>query len=115
MTEQRRKAAANGKRPIFELLSLLGQRWVLRILWELRDGPLKFRALADACGHIPSASLNARLAELKRAEIIERTDGGYQLTARGSSLGTILLALNVWAKGWPQAWTWQTGDDESEP
>ncbi|MEQ9509453.1 MAG: hypothetical protein RLN92_10440 [Alloalcanivorax xenomutans] len=32
-------------RPIMVLLDILGQRWTLRILWELRDAPLSFRAL----------------------------------------------------------------------
>jgi len=34
------------------LLDLLGQRWTLRILWELRDAPLTFRALQNACDSV---------------------------------------------------------------
>ncbi len=33
-------------RPIMALLDILGQRWTLRILWELRDGAVGFRDLA---------------------------------------------------------------------
>ena len=33
------RGSASG-RPIMALLDLLGRRWALRILWELRDGPL---------------------------------------------------------------------------
>ena len=32
-------------RPIMMLLDLLGRRWVLRIVWELRDEPRRFRDL----------------------------------------------------------------------
>jgi DNA-binding HxlR family transcriptional regulator len=31
---------SSGGRPIMALLDLLGRRWALRILWELRGGPL---------------------------------------------------------------------------
>ena len=36
-------------RPIMVLLDLLGRRWALRILWELRGGALTSRALRTAC------------------------------------------------------------------
>ena len=35
-------------RPIMAALDLLGRRWALRILWELRAGPLTFRAIRAA-------------------------------------------------------------------
>ena len=35
-------------RPIMAALDLLGRRWALRILWELRAGALPFRALREA-------------------------------------------------------------------
>src|SRR5256885_7052823 len=37
-------------RPIMVLLDLLGRRWVLRIVWELRDEPRRFRELQDSIG-----------------------------------------------------------------
>jgi DNA-binding HxlR family transcriptional regulator len=42
------RGSATG-RPIMALLDLLGRRWALRIIWELRDGPLTFRDLQAAC------------------------------------------------------------------
>ena len=53
------------------LLDLLGRRWALRILWELRDGPLTFRALQAACGNLSPSVLNDRLRELREAGILE--------------------------------------------
>ena len=61
-------------------LDLLGRRWSLRILWELRDGPLAFRALSEACGGISPTVLNTRLRELRDGEIIELSDEGYALS-----------------------------------
>ena len=50
------------------LLDLLGRRWALRVLWELRDGPVPFRALQQRCDGMSSSVLNQRLAELRAAE-----------------------------------------------
>src|SRR5579872_4834582 len=36
-------------RPVMAALDLLGRRWTLRVLWELRDGPLGARALRERC------------------------------------------------------------------
>ena len=38
------RGSASG-RPVMALLDLLGRRWALRILFELRDGAQNFRAL----------------------------------------------------------------------
>lgn len=88
-------------RPVMALLDLLGHRWTLRILWELRDGPLTFRALQSACGNLSPSVLNARLRELREAGILERQEpDGYARTAIAEELGEILLPLNDWAKRW---------------
>ena len=95
-------------RPIDDLLELLGQRWVLRVLWELRDGALTFRALSDACGGVPSATLNTRIQELRRAGILASSECGYEITPRGQELGEILLAMNRWSRSWKHAGAWRS-------
>ena len=88
-------------RPIMALLDLLGRRWTLRILWELREQPLSFRALQEACGNLSPSVLNARLRELREAGILElRESEGYAPTALAESLGEILIPLDNWAKRW---------------
>jgi len=88
-------------RPIMALLDLLGRRWTLRILWELRERPLTFRALQQACGNLSPSVLNARLRELREAGILElREPEGYAPTALAESLGEILIPLDDWAKRW---------------
>ncbi len=86
-------------RPIMALLDLLGRRGALRILWELRAGPLSFRALQDAADQNPS-TLNARLKELREAGIVALGGEGYELTTEGAALLAHLGPLNGWAEKW---------------
>ena len=89
-------------RPIMALLDLLGRRMTLRILWELRDRALTFRALQEAAATNPSV-LNARLAELRAARLVEHGAEGYALTTHGKSLLATFLPLSDWADGWAKA------------
>ena len=84
------------------LLDLLGRRWALRIMWELRGPePLTFRELRARCDEMSPSVLNARLAELRDAGVVETAPGGgYRLTAEGRELGAALEPLDAWAKGW---------------
>jgi DNA-binding HxlR family transcriptional regulator len=89
-------------RPTMALLDLLGRRWALRILWELRDGEsLTFRELQARCGEISSSVLNDRLRELREAGILAPgPSAGYQLTSAGQQLLQALEPLDRWAKTW---------------
>lgn len=83
------------------LLDLLGRRWALRVLWELRHGnALTFRELQSRCDDISSSVLNDRLRELREAGIAHGTPDGYQLTAEGSELLAVLEPVDAWAKRW---------------
>jgi DNA-binding HxlR family transcriptional regulator len=84
------------------LLDLLGRRWTLRILWELRDGPVPtFRELQARCGEISSSVLTERLAELREAGIVESNRAsGYALTSEGHDLLSALAPLDAWAREW---------------
>ena len=92
--------AAGGQRPIMEALDLLGRRWTMRVIWELRDGPLSFRDLQAACEGMSSSVLNQRLAELRDAAIAEPGVGGYRLTKLGAELIEAYRPLNAWADRW---------------
>ncbi|WP_409180658.1 winged helix-turn-helix transcriptional regulator [Amycolatopsis sp. VS8301801F10] len=83
-------------------LDVLGRRGALRILWELRDRQLTFRALQQACETNPGL-LNTRLKELRALRIVDHADGGYLLTAHGTSLVRALRPLNGWAAAWADA------------
>ena len=85
------------------LLDLLGRRWVLRVLWELRDGPLVFRELQARCDGMSPSVLNGRLAELREALIVENGDAGYQLTTRGEQLLELFAPFGDWVESWAAA------------
>ena len=87
-------------RPIMVLLDLLGRRWTLRIVWELREEPKRFRELQDLIGASPTI-INTRLAELRAAKLVQLDeDAGYRLTTLGAELLRLLLPLHVWSEKW---------------
>src|SRR5262245_64571651 len=79
-------------RPIMVVLDLLGRRGALRILHELRGGPLTFRALQEAADTNPAA-LNTRLRELRGAGVVEHAGSGYHLTEGGRALARAMGPL----------------------
>ncbi|MFJ5228455.1 winged helix-turn-helix transcriptional regulator [Kitasatospora sp. NPDC088391] len=88
-------------RPIMALLDLLGRRWVLRVLWELRaDAAPTFRQLQQRCDGVSSSVLADRLRELGQADLVEHTGGGYLLTEQGRTLLERLAPLDAWAADW---------------
>lgn len=88
-------------RPIMAALDLLGRRWTLRVLWELRHGAQSFRALRTLCDEVSPTVLNQRLAELRDAGLVAHEPGsGYSLTPLGESLQFALAPLNDWATRW---------------
>lgn len=99
-----KKTAVRGSRtgrPIMALLDLLGRRWTLRIIWELRDGPLTSRALRTACDDASPTVMQARLSELREAGLVELLAGdGYRLTPLGRELMESFLPLHQFAERW---------------
>jgi len=86
------------ERAVEGVLDLLGRRWALRLVWELRRSTLSFSELRERTGISPSV-LSARLRELVDSDVLER-DGArrYRLTGRGRELARILYELNRWAE-----------------
>jgi DNA-binding HxlR family transcriptional regulator len=82
------------------LLDLLGRRWTLRIVWELRTEPLTFRDLQQRCDAMSASVLNGRLRDLRQAGAVETTADGYQLTDEGHALLQAYEPLNSWALRW---------------
>ena len=85
------------------LLDLLGQRWVLRIVWELRNGPMTSRALRQATGDISPTVLQARVDTLRGGLILELGREGYQLTKLGEGLLESFAPLYRYAAIWARA------------
>lgn len=95
-------ASANpAKDGINAAVELFHRRWVLRILWELREGALTFRELRAACADVSPSVLNQRLAELREARLVEhRADAGYVLTRHGQELIVAMQPMMKWAGCW---------------
>src|SRR5437660_9014097 len=87
-------------RPIMALLDLLGRRWALRILWELRLEAVTFRELRSRCDSMSPSVLNQRLGELRDTGVVELADGGYRLTREGQELLLALAPMDHWDKRW---------------
>ncbi len=91
-------------RPLMAAMDLLGRRWALRILWELRVGPTGARALQAKCDGMSSSVLYDRLRDLAASGLVERThDDQYVLSELGASLGTALKPLDTWATSWAKS------------
>lgn len=87
-------------RPIMALLDLLGRRWCLRILWELRGDPLTSRALRAACDEVSPTVLQTRLDELREAGFVALGEAGYGLTPLGRELCATFMPLHRFAEKW---------------
>lgn len=91
-------------RPLMAAMDLLGRRWALRIIWELRHGDLGARALRSSCDDMSSSVMYTRLRELTEAGLITQKQDSdtYQLTELGLSLNTALQTFDAWAQRWAQ-------------
>jgi DNA-binding HxlR family transcriptional regulator len=85
------------------LLDLLGRRWLLRVVWELRAGPLTFRALRAACADVSPTVLNDRLRELRETRFVVSTDEGYALSPLGRELLRDLAPVARFAERWARS------------
>jgi DNA-binding HxlR family transcriptional regulator len=99
--KKRRVRGSRTSRPIMALLDLLGRRWTLRIIWELREGALTSRALRAACDEASPTVLQTRLSELREAGFVElMPSDGYRLTEWGKELQEKFLPLHHFAERW---------------
>jgi DNA-binding HxlR family transcriptional regulator len=98
MSQSARQAEA--KDAINQALALFQRRWTLRVLWELRECALNFRALQSACGDISPTVLSQRLAELREAALVAPGEDGYELTPIGRELIVAFEPLSRWALRW---------------
>jgi len=72
---------------------------MLRVLWELRNGPIGFRALQARCDVLSPTVLNTRLSELHAAGLVEQDHTRvHQLTRLGEDLLASLAPLNNWSQ-----------------
>ncbi|MEU1982708.1 helix-turn-helix domain-containing protein [Nocardia sp. NPDC019395] len=87
---------------ILAAIDLLGQRWMLRVVWELEPGPLGFLELRRRMGNCSSSMLSNRLQQLQAAGLVEKhgPKGAYELTTAGVGLSEGLQPLWDWSESW---------------
>lgn len=85
---------------IMALFDLLGRKWNMRIMWELRNKSLSFRALQEQCGGMSPSVLNTRIKQLTTAKLVASEPSGYELTTLGVSLMQTLDPLRDWSRKW---------------
>jgi DNA-binding HxlR family transcriptional regulator len=96
------------------LLDLLGRRWALRILWELRAEPASFQALQRRCDSMSTSVLSQRLGELREAQLVEKDRGAdYTLTKHGVLLLARLDGIDEWTQQWARTIKGATADGAS--
>ncbi|MFC4377079.1 winged helix-turn-helix transcriptional regulator [Nocardia halotolerans] len=102
------RSATDGEFPaepsakILAAIELLGQRWMLRVIWELEPGPLGFLDLRRRMGNCSSSMLSDRLHQLQSAGLTRKNGprGAYELTTEGALLAESLQPLWDWSESW---------------
>jgi DNA-binding HxlR family transcriptional regulator len=84
-------------------LDLLGRRWALRVLWELRLGAVGARPLLERCEGLSSSVLYERLRELADAGLVKRAGQQWALTRLGADLADAIAPLDAWSQRWARA------------
>jgi DNA-binding HxlR family transcriptional regulator len=89
-------------------LDVVGERWALLVVRELLFGPKRFAELSRGVPGMSQNVLSQRLRELEQAGVVVHrrlgppaSSGVYELTARGSELEPVLLALGQWGSRIP--------------
>jgi DNA-binding HxlR family transcriptional regulator len=103
----RRAAAQRAECAATAALTVLGQKWVMRIVRELGDRTQRFCELQDALGGANSATLSQRLKLLEDEGLIARRAVSavppwveYSLTPKGAELRGAISGIDRWAERW---------------
>jgi DNA-binding HxlR family transcriptional regulator len=88
--------------PISGALQMIGDKWTLLVVRELAAGPKRTMEIHSGLFPISSRTLVARLRDMEKDQLLERTDFGgnpphieYALTERGRLLLPIVDALRM--------------------
>ena len=106
----RSKAAPACGCPVAAFQKMISGKYKLRIVWDLKDGPLRYGEIrtgllrgSDGSAEIAPRVLSRELKALTESGLIDRRDYGvvppkveYSLSARGKSLQPMLNTMNSW-------------------
>jgi DNA-binding HxlR family transcriptional regulator len=95
--------------PVAHAMDVLGERWALLVVRELRLGPRRYTDLAASLPGIGPNVLAQRLRELERSGVVRRRTlpppaaaKVYELTAWGAELEPVFAALARWGMRSPR-------------
>ena len=84
---------------------IIGAKWKILIIWELRENEKRFREIQKSIGKITDKMLTKQLRELEIAELILRKvypevppRVEYSLTLLGMSILPVIEMLEEWGK-----------------
>jgi DNA-binding HxlR family transcriptional regulator len=104
---ERRAAAQRAECSATAALTILGQKWVMRIVRELGSRTQRFCELQDALGGANSATLSQRLKLLEDEGLVDRRLVSetppwveYSLTDKGADLRRAINGIDRWADRW---------------
>lgn len=88
-----------------EVLSRVGDKWTVLVVWTLGDSPKRFNELRKSLGSISQRMLTLTLRALERDGLVKRTVFAtipprvdYELTKLGRSLLGPVSELGLWAR-----------------
>nr|WP_306766711.1 winged helix-turn-helix transcriptional regulator [Mycobacteroides abscessus] len=82
-------------------LDLLGQRWMMRVIWELQAGPHDFLELRRKMNNCSSSMLAERLQQLTTASLTAKNaSGAWELTSEGVGLAKARTSIWDWSQSW---------------
>ena len=97
-------------RHLIATVEMIGRRWASGVLMALGGGDTRFNEIRRAVPGVSARMLAVRLAELERAELLERVvapttpvEVHYGLTKRGRELLAALAPLADYAHKWDAA------------
>ena len=95
----------DGRRFVQTTLGILGGKWKILILWNIRDRPQRLSELKRLIPAISEKVLIQQLRELEKDGIVHRRDYGempprvdYSFTAHGETLKPIFPVLCKWGE-----------------
>src|ERR1043166_5111002 len=96
--------------PVAAFQKMISGKYKLRIVWDLKDGPLRYSEIrtgllrgADGSAEIPPRVLSRELKALTESGLIDRKDFGvvppkveYRLTRKGKTFIPVIAAIRNW-------------------
>jgi DNA-binding HxlR family transcriptional regulator len=86
---------------------IVGAKWTALLIYDLQDGPRRFRELEHSCAGISSRTLAERLRALEREGIVRRHSYPespprveYELTEKGRGLLPVVDAMTAFGRSW---------------